>query len=297
MSALFSTAHGDPRLLVGPMWSNWRVDPTVVIGLFVLVAGYVWLTGRAKNDPNGVVSWHVSSRQRVAFFGGVATLAVALLPPLEDWASLLLAGHMVQHLFLTVIAPPLLLIGAPSGVHSFVDRHRFIDFIGRNVSAPIPALLISSGVLIAWHVPNLYERSLTSEPVHVAQHLMFIASSFIAWLPVVNPVRNWPTISPLQKCLYLVATTLPGGIVGSFLTFAEPGVYAPYKDVPRMWGISLAQDQEAGGSLMWAGTSVAYLLILTVIFFRWAAREEAKERSPRAPSGIQSIDSHASGGE
>lgn len=282
---LLPLLHGDPRLLAGPLWTNWRVDPTVTIGLLALFTGYMWLTGPRNRHQIPAGQQPVTGGQRAAFVAGIASLAIALGPPLEDWAELLLTGHMVQHLMLTMLAPPLLLIGTPAWLLRPILRWKGVRAVGAVLTRPVAAFVVSSAVLIAWHVPALYEASLESEPVHVLQHMMLLITAVIAWLPVLSPLPEWPRLSPLAQCLYLVAVTLPGGVVGSFITFAEPGLYEPYREVPRMWGIGLAHDQEAGGALMWVGTSVAYLLILTIIFFRWAAAEDAKERAPRTPSG------------
>lgn len=71
--------------------------------------------------------------------------------------------------------------------------------------------------------------------------------------------------------------TLPSAAVGAFITFADPGLYAPYDTAPRILGIDLATDQQAAGLLMWVAVSVIYLLLITYSFFRWASREEAAD--------------------
>jgi cytochrome c oxidase assembly factor CtaG len=105
---------------------------------------------------------------------------------------------------------------------------------------------------------------------------------------VLGSLPEWPRLTKPLQCLYLFAMTIPGGIVGAFVTLAEPGLY-DYADSPRIWGMSLATDQEIAGLLMWVLTSAIYLLVVTVIFFQWAAGEDAKEgygssRSTVAPN-------------
>jgi cytochrome c oxidase assembly factor CtaG len=105
---------------------------------------------------------------------------------------------------------------------------------------------------------------------------------------VLSPVPEWPRLQPLVQCLYLFAETLPGGAIGAFVTLAAPGVYSFYDNVPRLWGISLADDQEAAGLMMWVAGSFIYLMWITVIFFRWAAREEEKEQKATRPAAARS---------
>jgi putative membrane protein len=82
----------------------------------------------------------------------------------------------------------------------------------------------------------------------------------------------------LVQCLYLFLLAIPGAVVGAFITLAEPGLYAPYTEAPRLWNISLATDQQVGGLTMWVFENAIYLLIITVIFFRWAGRADREAR-------------------
>ena len=78
--------------------------------------------------------------------------------------------------------------------------------------------------------------------------------------------------------------TLPGSAVGAFITFADPGLYAPYDTAKRIFGIDLATDQQAAGLLMWVAVGTIYLLLITVSFFRWVSREEAADREATSPA-------------
>jgi putative membrane protein len=129
-----------------------------------------------------------------------------------------------------------------------------------------------------WHVPVLYEAALNHELVHVLEHQVFLLTGLLAWWPLVGPLPGWPRLSPPLQCLYLFGWTIPGGVVGSIITMGNVPLYPHYAEAPRMWGIGLATDQEIAGLLMWVGTNTVYLLLISIIFFRWAAAEEAKER-------------------
>lgn len=275
--------HGDPWLLRPPFWTTWQFPPTVLLGVFALAAAYVLAVGPLNARPPDAAARPVSRRQRISFLAGCAALLVALGPPLEDWAALLVSGHMAQHMILLFVVPPLLLYGTPPWLLEPLLRWPVVARAGYLLTRPVVAFALSSAVVILWHLPTLYEASLRSEPVHVVQHQLFLVTALLVWWPLLGPLPAWPRAAPLAQILLLVALTFPGGIVGSFLTLGKPGFYPTYTTVPRMWGIDLATDQQVAGLTMWVGVSVVYLLLLTVIFFRWAGREEAKDRAPVFP--------------
>lgn len=266
--------HGDPRLLTPPLWTNWQFDPFVLLGVFGLAAGYLVLTAPRNRQRAGQAPRPVSAAQRASFLGGCLVLLLALGPPLEDWAQLILAGHMLQHMLLTLVAPPLLLLGTPSWLLQPLLRSPLIARAGYWLTRPLVAFAVSGFTLILWHVPALYDPAIRSDPLHVVQHLSFLGTAILAWWPVVGPLPEWPRLTPPLQCIYLVALTLPNGIVGSSITLADPGLYPSYLELPRMWALSVEVDQQIAGLMMWGGGSGIYITLITIIFFRWAAREE-----------------------
>jgi len=263
----------------GFLWSDWSLEPTVVLGLFALLALYFWWTGPRNRSRPGHADRPVTTRQRIAILGAAATILVALGPPLDDWADhYLLTAHMVQHLLLTMLAAPLLLLGIPAWVGDPLIRRPWVNRIGYGLTRPIVAFLIANVVFVAWHLPILYEVALRSEPVHVLEHQLFLATAVLVWWPIVGPFPAWPRLSRPLQCLYYFAQTIPGGTIGAFIVFAQPGLYFPYDTVRRIFGIGLATDQELAGLIMWVGASTIYLILITIVFFRWAGHEEANAR-------------------
>ena len=276
--------HGDPWLLRGPLWTNWQIDPTVLLGVFALAAAYILAVGPLNQRRPDAAQRTVSRGQRFSFLAGCAVLLIALGPPIEDWAGLLISGHMVQHLLLLFLVPPLLLYGIPDWLLEPLRRWRFVDRAGYLLTRAAVAFALASAVIVAWHLPPLYEASLRSQPVHVVQHQLFLVTSLLVWWPLLGPLPAWPRASPLIQCVLLFALTFPGAVVGSFLTLGEPGFYPTYATVPRMWGIDLATDQQLAGLMMWVGGGAIYLLLITFVFFRWANREEARDMQPTRPA-------------
>lgn len=275
--------HGDSWLLRGPLWTNWQIDPTVLLGVFALAAAYTLAVGPLNQRRLDAAHRPVSRGQRVSFLAGCAVLLVALGPPIEDWAGLLISGHMAQHLLLMFLAPPLLLYGIPPWLLEPLRRWPVVDRAGYLLTRAAVAFALASAVIVAWHLPPLYEASLRSQPLHVVQHQLFLVTAVLVWWPLLGPLPAWPRSSPLVQCALLFALTFPGAVVGSFLTLGEPGFYPTYATVPRMWGVDLATDQQLAGLMMWVGGGAIYLLLITFVFFRWAGREEARDMLPARP--------------
>ncbi len=284
----------------GWLWSDWNVEPTIAIGLLVLVAGYLFLTrtdattaptASSETDPPrespgagfGQVPRTATSGQKASFIAGAVVLFVALGPPLDDWSDhYLLLAHMVQHLLLIMLAAPLLLYGTPAWVLEPLTRNRVTNTIGYRLTRPVIAYAVANAVFVLWHVPMFYEMALRSQPVHVFEHVTMLATALLAWWPTLGPLPQWPRLALPLHSLYYFAMTLPGTAVGAFITFADPGLYAPYDMAQRIFGIDLATDQQAAGLLMWVALGTIYLLLITFSFFRWASREEAADRDAAA---------------
>lgn len=284
-SFIFLPLHGDPRLLRGPLWTNWQISPSILIGIFLLISVYVFMVGPVNASRADAAQRPIRRSQRMSFIAGCVVLLLALGPPLEDWAGLLLAGHMSQHLLLMFVVPPLLLYGLPGWLLEPLLTIPGVRRTGYLLTRPVVSFALAAAVIVVWHLPPLYDAALQAEPLHILQHQMYIVTSILVWWPLVGNLDAWPRPTPLVQCLFLFALTFPGAFVGSFLTLGEPGVYVSYRQVPRMWGIDPATDQQAAGLAMWVGGGVVYLLLITVVFFRWANREEAQELAGAGSAG------------
>jgi putative membrane protein len=207
-------------------------------------------------------------------------MTVILGPPFHDWGDyFLVTVHMAQHLILMMIVAPLMLLGIPGWWFNPINRRPVLFQIGRAITKPVPSFLIGNAIMVGWHLPVLYDAALREPALHATQHTAFLISGFFTWWSLIGPNPKWHKATPIIQCLLLFAETIPGGIVGMMLTLSNPGVYSFYKQAPRLWDISLADDQTFAGTMMAVGQPVFYLALLTVIFLRWASREEAKDRA------------------
>ena len=268
-------------------WADWGFEPTVSVGLLLLVAGYALLLQRGRIDPGDDVSpWFGSPRLRPLCFGlGVVTAYVALQSPIDAGGDrYLLSIHMVQHLLLMMVAPPLVLLGI-AGMRSVdsgvAPRWRRL---WTGLTRPWPATVLFNAVLLVWHLPALYDATLATEPVHVLEHLTFVAVGVVFWWPIVDPLRREGTVvvGPFQKIVALVLAGIPPTVLGFVLAMSNSVLYDFYARAPRLWGISPLDDQRAGGVLMLGLGNLVYFAAISVVFLRLFSSPEEDERGAEA---------------
>jgi len=256
---------------------SWAFDPWLLAALLVSAAVYLrgWLVLRCR-DPR---RWHAGSL--AAFLGGLAAIYLALASPIEPFAALLLLVHMVQHLLLMMVAPPLLWLGAPlfpllRGLPRPVRTYWVAPvlaspplrrFFGR-LTHPLAALPIFVAVTLVWHVPPVYELALRSNGWHCLQHVCFLCAGLLFWYPVVRPYPSRPRWSGWLLLPYLIVADLSNTVLSAVLTFSDRVLYPYYAEVPRLGGLSAVEDQSTAGVLMWVPGSLAFLLPLFAISLR-----------------------------
>lgn len=205
---------------------------------------------------------------------------------LTNWAALetpidtigdqsLQSVHMLQHVLLGVVAPPLLLLGLSPAMSSWLVRH--VPGL-RAAAEPIPAQLIAAVVMIAWHLPALYDLTLRSEAAHVFEHVTFIASGLLFWWPVLKATSGTlrTRLGEGWKLVYLFTGTLPQDGVSLALIFARVPFYDFYTHVPRLVpDINAVVDQNLSGVLLFVAGKTSYAVAMFAIFFRWLAADRA----------------------
>ena len=208
-----------------------------------------------------------------AFFAGLLAVWIAIGSPLEAFDDVSLTVHMVQHLLLAIIAPPLLLLGAPElpllrglppslgrGVVSPLLRLPFTRRFGHTVSNPAICLLVATLALIGWHIPAVFELALRLDWLHKLEHASFLGAGLMFWWPVVQPWPSAPRWPEWAIPLYLFAATLPCDALSGFLTFCERVVYPSYLSAPRVFALSPLEDQACAAALMWVAVTIIFLV-------------------------------------
>jgi putative membrane protein len=223
-----------------------------------------------------------------AFAAGLAVLFGALTGPLHDLADYyLFSAHMVQHLLLAFAVPPLLLHGVPPWLGRWLTRPALVRRLGRRLTRPSGAFGAFNLVLVAWHLPPLYNMAMAVHPVHVVQHLMIIAVAVLLWWPILSPSPELPRAPYPIQILYLFVVGLPMVVVSIFITMADRVLYDYYAAAPRVFpGLDARADQHLGGLIMWIPGGLVFLVAVSVVFFRWQAAGGDDSVPAAAPSDL-----------
>lgn len=260
----------------------WHPHPDVWLLVAALGGGYLYALRRLgpRHVPTG--SPCASRLQMAAFTGGLLTLWLAADWPIHDLGEdFLYSIHMTQHLLLTLVVPPLLLLGTPDWMAREVLRPPRLMAAVRRLARPFPALVLFNALIVVTHWPAFVDLTLRSEAAHFAGHAAIFGGALLMWCPVVSPLPEMRLLSPPAQMLYLFLQSIVPTVPASFLVFAERPLYRFYETVPRLWGLTAGEDQRIGGLLMKLGGGMLLWGIITVIFFRWHAEEESADRSAR----------------
>jgi putative membrane protein len=250
---------------------GWSWEPSVLLGTLGLGMAYFAAIGPYRARLHGTP---VPAGRVVAFVAGLATLLLALASPLDLLSDrYLLSAHMVQHLLLTLIMPPLLLVGTPGWLLRPALRSWLLAPVARIWTRPVVAFLLFNGAIAFSHFPSIYSAALVDHRLHVLMHLIYMTTAVAAWWPVFSPLPELPRLPYPLQMLYLFVMTIPGGLVGSFIALSDGVLYSFYAAAPRIVPLSALEDQQLAGLIMWIGVSTFMLGFLTIVFFAWARNE------------------------
>ena len=250
-------------------WTGWSIHWSTVIGIAALAALYLWRAARAPapGTPNGL--------QKLSFFSGLFVMFVSLNGPLHDLSDFyLFSAHMVQHLLLTLLLPPLLIGGTPGWMLRPLIKPRAVRAVAQFVTRPIMCYAIFNLVIIGWHLPVFYNAAMANHNIHIVEHLMFIASAVLLWWPFMSPMPELPRLAYPGQLLYCFLSTFPMSVVAIYITLADHVLYPAYAAAPRIWQLTPMMDQRTGGLIMWVPGSIVFYVLMTVVFFKWVARDE-----------------------
>ena len=250
-------------------WTGWSVHWSTVIGIAALAAIYIWRASSAAQagTPSGM--------QKLSFFAGLFVMFLSLNGPLHDLSDFyLFSAHMVQHLLLTLVLPPLLIGGIPGWMIRPLIRPRGVRKVAEFVTKPAMCFVIFNLVIVVWHLPYFYNSAMADHNIHIVEHLMFMAGAVLFWWPFMSPLPELPRLSYPGQLLYCFLATLPMSVVAVYITMADHVLYPAYASAPRIWHLTPMMDQQAGGLIMWIPGSLVFYTLMTIVFFKWVARGE-----------------------
>jgi cytochrome c oxidase assembly factor CtaG len=205
---------------------------------------------------------------------------IALESPIDTGSSTSFSVHMVQHLLLTMVAAPLLALGAPVTLallaSSPASRRRLSAALRRpplrTLSQPIVAWALFFGVLWGSHFTGLFEASLRSDGVHALEHVAYLATAVLFWMPVVGRDPSPAGLSHPARILYLFFAMASMAFLGLALFSANHVLYPTYGAVEG--AAKAIADQRIGGTLMWLGGMFNIVPALAFVMLAWMGADE-----------------------
>ena len=251
------------------LWTAWTFSPAVLIGIAISIALYV---RGLRAVSLRITRARAQARRRTICFGsGLLVIALALISPIDAVGNALFSVHMVQHLLLTVVAAPLLVMGEPLLVMFWAigaRRRRSIALWWRRATSlniawhaltlPLVAWTLHVTLLWVWHLPRLYDAALLNGAVHVAEHIAFLASALLFWWVAFDRRR----LRIGGAVLYLFAAGLQCTLLGALLAMAHTPWFFVHYGTTQPWGLTPLEDQQLAGLIMWIPAGAAYLVAL-----------------------------------
>ena len=259
---------------------TWQAEPESIVLLVALEGLYLLGVGPLR-ERNGWAD-DVDPRQVATFTLGIIVLFLALVSPINVVSdNYLFSVHMLQHVLLTLVAPPLMVRGMPDWLIRPLLRPDWAFKTARVVTHPIGAFLAFNIVFSLWHVPSLYNASLENNLIHVIEHVTMIGTAMAMWWPLTSTMPELPRVSYPMQIMYLFGLSVAQIIVFGALTFAAQPLYQHYVDAPRIAPISVLTDQQIGAIIMKVGGGSLFLGLLIVTFYRWFGVEERRRQEAR----------------
>jgi cytochrome c oxidase assembly factor CtaG len=225
-------------------------------------------------------------RRAFAFVGGLLTIAIAVASPIDAYAGRLFWVHMTQHVLLTMVAPPLILLGrpwprvfrpVPLRVRRPVARAVLAGTTlgparraARWLGGPLPAFALFNLTLLAWHLPVLYDLTLRNGVVHDFEHALFFTTALVFWVHLLPGATGRPALADGVRVAYGTGALLVSWVLAVVIGLATQPIYAHYASLgSRPTGISALADQQLAAGVMWVPGSIPYLIVLFIAAFRW----------------------------
>jgi putative membrane protein len=255
----------------------WSLDPSLV---YVGLAGTLYVLGsRGRGRPTPL--------QALAFSASLAIIVIATCSPIDYYADKLFWVHMVQHILILTVAPPLFLLGRPwprmwralplrprTKAGRAIALSRWMAPV-RAVARPLPAWILFNATIVGWHIPAAYDAALSNGGIHAVQHAMFFFIGLLFWARVIDPGPLRPRLVWPLRIAYTAATMVVGWMLAITLVVVPHAIYS-YALLPsRPGGLNAWSDQEIAAGVMWVPGSVAYAITFIMGFYRWLEPDRA----------------------
>lgn len=260
--------------------ANWPLEPPLAAVALAAVLYAFGVQRRASARRRVERRWRA-----VAFYLGLLSVVAALDSPIAAYDDRFFSVHMTQHLLLMTVAPPLIVLGRPWApiwqVLPLGLRRAVAGELARGswtaplragervVAQPVPTWLLASGVLVVWHVPRLYDATLTNGAVHYLEHALLFSTSLLLWLQLIDSPPFHARLDRFQRAVYGTAALAVGWILAIVLAFASAPLYESYAQHAQDSRLSALADQQLAAGVLWVPGSIALTVAICINFYLW----------------------------
>jgi cytochrome c oxidase assembly factor CtaG/cytochrome c2 len=280
-----------------PIWTQWEWEPWLLACIAAAAAPYAAGMLRMGSRRAQILGrWRAPS-----FFGGLLLLFLALMSPLDAVADDLFSAHMLQHMLLLLVIPPLLVYGRPVitwlwafdvGSRGAIVRgwkwcklEAVFDFLMR----PLCVWALLTAALCYWHLPGPYDAAVRHEWLHDLEHLSFLAFSLAFWTIVIEPYGRRRALGYGATVVFVVSAGFVMALIGAILTFATTPLYAVHLHTTQAYGLTPLEDQQLAGIIMWIPSNLVHVAALSVVFFAWFRADERRARERVATARARAL--------
>ncbi len=251
-------------------FSYWNFNTTAFIIALLLSVFHFATNGYKLN------------KKSYLYFGGIFLFILATFSPLAFLAQYLFSAHMIKHIIILLIIPPMLLSSTDNKFLNKVINISPIRKIGDKLFYPITAWLLGVGSMWLWHIPKLYKLMQQSQLLQTFQMISLLILGLIFIWPVFTPTK-YKKLQALQASLYLFTACVGCTILGIFITFAPANMYAQFlygsntavlNLIHSKWGITSEIDQQMGGLIMWIPACFVYLTNVMISLIKWYSKAD-----------------------
>jgi cytochrome c oxidase assembly factor CtaG len=221
------------------------------------------------------------SRHILTFILGIIFSLIALLVPMDIFGMYrMFTAHMIQHLLLSLAAPPLFLLSIPPAyLRQFLDRNEHIARVISFLTIPFVASALFNGNLWIWHAPPVLQVMMSNTGFHIFANILYLLTGLLFWWPLLNPTQDAKrALSIGGKLAYLFFSDMPMMLLGAGMTFSGP-LYSFDMTNPTMHMVVTAEDQQIAGLLMWIVGSIFFIVLASIFFLRWMLQQEKAQQA------------------
>jgi putative membrane protein len=246
-------------------------EPLQVIGVTAFGVAYALRAATLAREGRPVPMWRLT-----CYFGGLVLILVAFMSPVAHLGGELVMAHMVQHLIIGDIAALLIVLGLTRSILQPAMALRWFDGL-RVLILPMIALPVWIVNFYVWHIPALYDATVTNEFLHALQHACFIGFGVLMWMPIAGPLPVPSWFGGGAQVGYTAVARLAMAGLGNILMWSGAVLYTAYAAGEEYWGISPLTDQGTAGVIMMTEGALITLGVLAWTLLRWAARDTEKQ--------------------